>query len=179
MRAGGRDGAAAPRSPLPRSPTVKRDQLPLSPRGPAAPRPSWPSCEPAAQLRLVKPRRRARSPIAPQQRAGGAPPPPLTLRNGRSRAWRGAPERGAACQGLPCHHAAPPASPIVKGPSGAACVQSRAAAAPPPIASCLTARPARRPPMGARRSQGRGEPRCPRPRAGSLWARGAAVATSR
>lgn len=75
LSAGG-TGRAAPRSPLPRSPAVKRDQLPLSPRGPAAPRPSWPSYEPAAQLRLVKSCRRARGPIAPQQRAGAAPPTP-------------------------------------------------------------------------------------------------------
>lgn len=150
LSAGGaeRDGQHHPRPFLacPRLNAISR-----CPRrgAPPAPRPSWPPCR--AQVRLVKPpppaaehgqargARRSRRPqgrvIAPQRRAAAPPPPkpPLTLRSGaaggRGGAGPGAPERGAASRGLPRHHAAPPASPIVKGPSGPACVQSQAAPA--------------------------------------------------
>lgn len=68
-------GRAAPPSPLPRWPLIKRNRppLPLPPRGPAAPRPSWPAC--GSQLRLVK-AGTAPGDRAPQQRPAALLPPP-------------------------------------------------------------------------------------------------------
>lgn len=178
-------GRAAPPSPLLRWPLIKRNRppLPLPPRGPAAPRPSWPAC--GSQLRLVKAgtapgdrapnkgRRRCCRPPASRR------PPPLPSPYAAEGSGPGHVSAARRAQRSPAITRRCPPRPLLKGRAARrVCTKPGSALTPPPRRQSPAALQ-HGPPAANRRGElmrERGERRAPRLRAGRVWARGAAVA---